>query len=131
MDISRWISDAAARAPAKTAIRFEGRKVSYGELERRIGALAGVLVRAGVAAGGRVAYLGPNCPELVEVLFACARLGAIFVPLNARMPAAELAVFANQARPGVLVAEESCSQTARECAGPRQIPILAFSIGQP
>ena len=129
MNVSRWISDAAARLPAKMAVRFESCELTYGEFEGRVGALAGVLDQAGVAAGDRVAYLGPNCPELLEALFACARLGAIFVPLNARMPAAELRVFAGQATPGVLLAEESFSQTAGECAGPLQIPVLPFSMG--
>ena len=130
MAISRWISDAAARAPDKTALRFEGRELSYGELERQTGALAGALRRAGVAAGDRVAYLGPNCPELLEALFACARLGAIFVPLNARLSAAELRVFAGQARPSVLLVEEGFAQTAGECTGRPQIPVLAFAAGQ-
>jgi fatty-acyl-CoA synthase len=129
MDVSRWISDAAARTPAKTAVRFESRELTYGELEGRVGALAGVLKKAGVAAGDRVAYLGPNCPELLEALFACARLGAIFVPLNARMPAAELRVFIGQATPGVLLAEQSFSHTASECAAHLQVPILPFSRG--
>ena len=130
MDISRWISDAAARAPGKTAIRFDCRELSYRELEQRVGALAGILLRSGVAAGDRVAYLGPNCPELLETLFACARLEAIFVPLNARMPAAELRVFAAQARPSIFVAEQSFAQPAGECAGPGQIPLVIFSAGQ-
>ncbi len=129
-DISRWISDAATRAPAKTAVLFEGRELSYRELEQRIATLAGMLRRTGISVGDRVAYLGPNCPELLETLLACARLGAVFVPLNARMPAGELAVFTEQAGPAVLVAEEAFAHTACECAWRRQIPILAFSIGQ-
>jgi fatty-acyl-CoA synthase len=68
---------------------------------------------------------------VVQALFACARLGAVFVPLNARMPAAELAVFTSQARPTVLLAEESFARTAGECTTPSQVPVLAFSIGQP
>jgi acyl-CoA synthetase (AMP-forming)/AMP-acid ligase II len=130
MDISRWISDAAARTPTNTAVRFESSELTYGDLEWRVGALAGVLEDAGAASGDRVAYLGPNCPELLEALFACARLGAIFVPLNARMTAAELRLFVEQASPSVLLAEESFWQMAGECAGPRQIPILRFSIGE-
>jgi acyl-CoA synthetase (AMP-forming)/AMP-acid ligase II len=66
----------------------------------------------GVGAGDRVAFLGPNCPELIEMLYACVRLGAIFVPLNARMPAAELRVFVKQSRPSLLVAEQSFRDTA-------------------
>jgi indoleacetate---CoA ligase len=130
MDISRWISDAAARTPTNTAVRFETSELTYGDLEWQVGALAGVLEDAGAASGDRVAYLGPNCPELLEALFACARLGAIFVPLNARMTAAELRLFVEQASPRVLLAEESFARTAGECAGPQQIPILGFSIGE-
>jgi len=130
MDISRWISDAAAGTPANTAVRFESREFTYADLEWRVGALAGVLKDAGTASGDRVAYLGPNCPELLKALFACARLGAIFVPLNARMTAAELRLFVEQASPSVLLAEESLWQTAGECADPRQIQILRFSIGE-
>jgi fatty-acyl-CoA synthase len=129
MDLSRWISDAAACTPANTAVRFEGRELTYGDLEGRVAALAGVLGDAGVASGDRVAYLGPNCPELLEALFACARQGAIFVPLNARMTAAELRLFVDQASPSVVLAEESFAQTAGECAGPQQIPVLRFSLG--
>src|SRR5690242_2580755 len=129
MDISRWISDAAARTPASTAVRFESSELTYGDLEGRVAALAGMLGDAGAASGDRVAYLGPNCPELVEALFACARQGAIFVPLNARMTAAELRLFVDQASPSVLLAEESFAQTAGECAGPQQIPVLRFSLG--
>ena len=130
MDISRRISDWAARAPRKTAIRFEGRELSYRALNQRVGALARMLGSSGVGGGDRVAFLGPNCPELLEALFACARLCATFVPLNARMPAAELAVITDQARPAALLAEESFEQTASEFAGPQQVPLLAFSVGQ-
>src|SRR5690349_17039685 len=80
MDISWWISDAAARTPTKTAVRFENRDLTYRMLEERVAALAGQLREAGVVDGDRIAYLGPSCPELLESLFACARLGAIFVP---------------------------------------------------
>src|SRR6185437_3792194 len=56
-------------------------------------------------------------------------LGATFVPFNARMTAAELRLFVDQASPSVLLAEESFAQTAGECAGPQQIPVLRFSLG--
>jgi fatty-acyl-CoA synthase len=130
MDISQWIRDAATRTPGKAALRFEGRELSYRELEQRVSALAGILGRSGVAVGGRVAFLGPNCPELLEALFASAQLGAIFVPLNTRMPADELAAFTEHARPTALLAEEGFAQTAGACAGREQVPVLAFSIGQ-
>ena len=60
---------------------------------------------------------GPNCPELLQLLFACERLGAIFVPLNVRMPAAELQVFVKATRPRLLVAEVGFREIALDSAG--------------
>ncbi len=89
-DISGWIAHRAGWAPDDTAIRFEGADISYAMLEDRIGRLAGALAgELGVAEGGRVAHLGVNAPEMIELLFACARLGAIFVPLNGRLTVEE------------------------------------------
>ena len=46
--------------------------------------------RRACSEGARVAYLGANHPAFLESLFATASLGAIFVPLNARLSAAEI-----------------------------------------
>jgi fatty-acyl-CoA synthase len=129
MDASHLVAHWAFLTPSKVAVRFEGRHITYEELEHRVSRLAGRLGRWGVGGGDRVAYLGPSCPELLETIFACARLGAYFVPLNARMPAIELRVFVEQARPTVFVTAEELLETARaSCAG--QVPeILQFTAG--
>jgi fatty-acyl-CoA synthase len=114
VDISGWIAHWASWTPQKTALRFEGKSISYARLERNVGSAAAWLRGNGVSRGDRVAYLGPNCPELLELLFACARLGAIFVPLNARMPAAELAVFVELTEPRLLLVERDFEHTAVE-----------------
>jgi acyl-CoA synthetase (AMP-forming)/AMP-acid ligase II len=44
-----------------------------------------------VGRGDRVAYLGANHPAFLETLFATGMLAAIFVPLNTRLAAPELA----------------------------------------
>lgn len=113
MDLSSWISFWATWSPSRVALRFEGADVSYAELESRIAARAGELLSAGVSVGERVAYLGPNRPELLELLFACSRIGAIFVPLNARMPPNELQVFTRQSEPRLLFADEAFLEAAR------------------
>lgn len=68
-----------------------GDRVSYRELHLRTGRSAAFLKSLGVAQGDRVALLCRNRIEFFELLFACARLGAILVPMNWRMPAHELA----------------------------------------
>ena len=67
-----------------------GECVTYLELHERTGRSAALLAELGVTAGERVALLCRNRIEFFELLFACARLGAMLVPLNWRMPAKEL-----------------------------------------
>ena len=56
-----------------------------------------------MAAGDRVATLQVNCPELVETVFATAKLDALYVPLNFRAKADELTAMLNNAEPTVLL----------------------------
>ena len=74
----------------KTAITFAGIDYSYVQMHERTLARAADLHARGIRRGDRVAYLGPNHPALIEVLLACLRLGAIFIPLNWRLAPAEL-----------------------------------------
>jgi len=90
MDLSDWIKCHADTSPDKPAILFEGREISYARLARRIERCARVLVHGlGVEPGDRIAYLGQNSPEQIALLFACARVGAILLPLNWRLAAPE------------------------------------------
>lgn len=127
MDISSWVAHWAARSPDRAALRFEGVELSYRELEERVARLAGTLERV-VARGDRVAYLGPNCPELLELLFACSRTGTILVPLNARMPAEELRVFIEDCDPLMLFAEHDYRETAATAArGLEDLEVSSFT----
>ena len=90
MDLSDWIKCHADTTPDKPAILFEGREITYALLARRIERCARVLVHGlGIVPGNRVAYLGQNAPEQIALLFACARVGAILLPLNWRLAAPE------------------------------------------
>ena len=73
---------------------------------RRVDRLAAGLERElGLRRGDRVAWLGLNHPDLLALLFACARLGAILVPLNWRLAAPELRAILADAEPRALIAE--------------------------
>jgi fatty-acyl-CoA synthase len=82
----------AALAPAKIALEeaATGRALSYAELERRAALAASLMSQQGVGEGDRVAILCRNRSAFFEILFGCAKLGAILVPLNWRMPPPEL-----------------------------------------
>ncbi|MES2529509.1 MAG: long-chain fatty acid--CoA ligase [Pseudomonadota bacterium] len=89
--LAEWLARRAARAPHRPALTCDGVHWNYGELADRIERLSAVLAAGGVATGTRVGYLGFNDPMFVVALFATARLGAIFVPLNFRLSGPELA----------------------------------------
>ncbi|GGR43301.1 fatty-acyl-CoA synthase [Actinoplanes ianthinogenes] len=101
--LGSWPGRRAAMSPGRTALIFEGRRVSYAELHQRIARLAAALRSSGVRRGDRVAYLGPNHPSFVETMFATWALGAVFVPLNFRLTAAELSYQLSHSGAAVLI----------------------------
>ena len=76
--------------PDAIAIRHNDTALTYADLRDRVDVLAGGLRAAGIGQGDRVAYLGPNHPVHLDLMFACGRLGAIFVPVNFRLTAPEI-----------------------------------------
>lgn len=112
-DLSDWISGWARHLPNKAAIRCGDEVITYGDLAGRIGRLAGALrVNLGVGRGDRVAFLGLNSPMMLELLFACSRLGAMLVPLNWRLTESELSVIVADAAPAALVADSAFQAVA-------------------
>ena len=90
--IGDWIERRADRKPGAVALidGDNGRRLSYGALREAVAELAGGLYELGVRRGDRIAVLMENSPEMVEVIFAAANLGAIVVPINVRLAAAEI-----------------------------------------
>ncbi len=105
MDISNWIDRHAGFTPDKTAIWFEGEDISYAAMADRVGKRAAMLASLGVKKGDRVAYLGFNSPEFLTMLFSCARLGAMIVPMNWRLTPAEHLPQIQDCAPQVLFVE--------------------------
>ena len=86
-----WIARRARRTPDRVAVIYCGTVLTYAGLHQRVTRLAHGLRGLGVRRGDRVAYLGPNHPSFLETLFAAGTLGAVVVPLNARLAVPELA----------------------------------------
>jgi fatty-acyl-CoA synthase len=108
VDLSDLIARNAAFTPDKPALRFEGASLTYAAFDARIVALAKALkARYGVARGDRVAILSLNRPDYLVALYACARLGAMLVPLNWRLAVAEQRFILTDAAVKVLLLEEA------------------------
>ncbi len=116
-DLSSWVEKNAAFAPSKTAIRFEGEDIDYAGFAETIRGYARALKTVhGVGRGDRVAYLGFNSPAMLALFFACARIGAMFSPLNWRLVAPELAYILADSAPRLLVADAVHAGLAVEAA---------------
>ena len=74
---------AAARVPGRVAITFEGRQVTYAELERASARLGAALIERGLRAGDRVGVLLPNHPDFLVAILGVARAGMVAVPIPA------------------------------------------------
>lgn len=103
--LGQWLAERANRDAHRPALSYEGHTRSYGELQDEVERMAAVLQASGVKEGARVAYLGFNHPLFFVGLFAAARLGAIFVPLNFRLTGPELEYIINDAGAHTLIVD--------------------------
>ncbi|MEV7805454.1 long-chain fatty acid--CoA ligase [Microbispora sp. NPDC088329] len=117
-----WPARRAQMSPDRTAFVFADRSFSYAEVHERTTRLASRLRDAGVRAGDRVAYLGPNHVAFAETMFATHVLGGIFVPLNFRLAAPEIAYMLEDSGASVLVYAPECAD--RCAAAVRGLPGL-------
>jgi fatty-acyl-CoA synthase len=87
--LGSWPERRLLLSPDRDAIWFEGTTTSHAGFAERVRRTAAALAGLGVAAGDRVAWTGGNHPSALETLYACGQLGAIWVPVNARLAAPE------------------------------------------
>jgi fatty-acyl-CoA synthase len=112
--IGSWTARRARMSPDRTAVVADGREWTYRQLHLRSTRFAHALAERGIAGGGRVAFLGPNHPAFLEIMFGTGMVGGIFVPLNARLAPAELAYILEDSGALVLVHTPEHAATAEE-----------------
>jgi fatty-acyl-CoA synthase len=115
-----WTNQLARHAlmqPDATALRFLGHTTTWGELDRRVTALAGALSRRGVGFGDRVLILMLNRTEVIESFLAANKLGAIAVPVNFRMTPPEIAFLVSDCQARVVITEAVLAKVATAVRG--------------
>src|ERR1700733_9801185 len=111
MDLSDLIERNAAFTPDKPAIIFEGETLTYAAFNACIAQTARALrSEFGVNRADRVAILSLNRPDYLVLLYACARLGAMLVPLNWRLAVAEQLFILSDAAIKMLVLEQAFAE---------------------
>lgn len=85
-----WLAKRRLRNPDKPAVIFDGAQLTYRQFADAADRVAAVLARRGIGKGDAVAYIGENSPQFLQVMFAAAQLGAVFVPINTRLAGPEM-----------------------------------------
>lgn len=126
--IGSWPARRARMTPGARAFVQDDAVVTYADVDRLVEAVAHGLRARGVAAGDRVAFLGLNSIELAVTLFATARLGAVFLPLNTRLAPPELAWILTDAEPALLIhADDFDEAVASEVVAALGLPNHRFT----
>src|SRR5439155_11631789 len=101
------LGHAARLSPDRAALWSGDRWLTFADLDDRIAGIAGALGRHGFGPGDRLAVLMPNGADYLQLIYACARLGVIVVPLNVRLSAVEIDRILADASPHGLIRHSS------------------------
>ncbi|WP_316525964.1 non-ribosomal peptide synthetase [Kitasatospora brasiliensis] len=126
------LDPAAAHDPATLALLAGAERISYGELDRRVGELVDRLGGAGVLPGQPVAAVLPRGTDSVVALLACLRYGAVYAPLSTEDPAARLGLLLERLSPAlVLATRQSASALPAEGVTPALLDGPDFPKAEP
>ncbi len=95
-----------ASHPDTVAIVYEGRRTSYGALDRASSRIASGLIAEGVRPQARVAHLDKSSDVYFELLFGVAKAGAVMVSVNWRLAPPEVLQIVNDAKAEILFVGE-------------------------
>ncbi len=103
MNLSHLLRQAGRRHPGQVGLVWGERCWSWAALDRRVDAAAAALAAHGVDKGDRVLVQARNCNQLVETMFVCFRLGAVWVPTNFRQTPDDIAHVAVSSGASVMI----------------------------
>jgi fatty-acyl-CoA synthase len=123
----RFLRYAEQQYPDRTAVVCGRERFTYSQIADRVGRLAGALLKIGVKAGDRVAFLSLNCHRLLEAYFGVLEAGGVLLPLNIRLSPDELAYILNDAGATTLFLEQEFSGLV-ESFRPKLSAVQTFSL---
>jgi long-chain acyl-CoA synthetase len=113
--------------PGKRALVDRPREFTWKELNERINQLANALLGMGCEKGDRIAIIAYNSSEYIESIFASAKAGLIFVPLNFRLSVQEIEYILHDSTPKVLLFDQEFSDIVSALRG--TFPLKYIAIG--
>ena len=114
--------------PDRDALVYPRRdqRLSYAEFDTRVNRLANALGALGIEKGDRVSTVLYNGTEIVLTVFACAKLGAVFNPLNFRLPAGEIEFIVDDAGSSVVIFESDTREAVETARNDLDVPEYVY-----
>ncbi|MGC4830792.1 acyl-CoA synthetase [Micromonospora arida] len=134
--IGAWLAKRRLKSPDQIAIIHGDRSpMTYRQFADATDRISAVLRERGVGNGDSVAYLGENSPELLQVMFGVAQVGAVFVPVNTRLAAPEIGYVLADCAARVLIHDPDFAVPVASAAATAQTPYIivngAGSVDRP
>jgi amino acid adenylation domain-containing protein len=121
------LREAARRSPDHTAVVAGERRLTYAELDRAVDGVAAGLRELGVDRGDRIAVVLPNGVEAAVALYAVARSGGAFLPLNPSIKQDKLTYVLQNSGAAGLICDGSLTGLADAALG--EAPMARFAVG--
>jgi acyl-CoA synthetase (AMP-forming)/AMP-acid ligase II len=130
-NLAHLLTRSARRLGDDTALVWGERHWTWRDLDARVGAMAAALRdRFGVKKGDRILVQSQNCNQMLESMFACFRLGAVWVPANFRQTPAEVAYLAQASGAKGMICNAAFPEHAAACAALPEPPAFTLAIGE-
>lgn len=130
MNLAHFVTQARRREPKSLAVVWGERSWTWAEFDARIDAMASALQsRYGVGKGDRILVQSQNCNQMFEAMFACFRIGAVYVPTNFRQTADEVASLRRASGARGLICNASFPDHAAACAASGSDLDFTLAIG--
>lgn len=125
MNLSHLLTESARRLGDAPGLIWGDAQWSWAEIEARAGAFAQALVQDyGIQKGDRVLVQSSNCNQMFEAMFACWRVGAVWVPANFRLSPEDLGYLAHSSGARLLLCGAQFPDHAAACAAHVDATIL-------
>ncbi|WP_437937392.1 amino acid adenylation domain-containing protein [Sorangium sp. So ce341] len=107
MSMASLLHDVARLYPYKDALFDERQRYTFGELESFSTNFAAFLVSRGVQKGDRIAFCSPKSAPLIAAILGCLKAGAIYVPVDCKLPTERLLFILNDVSPRFIVSSQA------------------------
>ena len=130
-NLAHLVTRAARRLGDRPALVWGDKTWSWRDFDARVSAMAAALEdRFGVTKGDRILVQSQNCNQMFEAMFACFRLGAVYVPTNFRQTPEEVAFLLEASGARGLICNASFPAHAEACQRSDRAPGFTLSIGE-